>query len=402
MVVSLKSDTAGDARGTPKGGYFARVAGQLDSPERLAIARRDGRRTVAIVGVTLPEELVRACGGVPISLTRLVGRIEGGNETLPRDACVLARTGFELLANHWIPAGLIDAVLVAGGCDWSSRLGDLLGERVPVWPLNVARTVRKGTSRVKGKDKRGAAVESRLGSLDSVLQSLEELTDLPLTPHAFEIAHQRVAVTRALRDQLDRLRAGSPPVIRASKYYQIAGALDLADPELWTRNTRSVLERRQARAGGKKKRPRVVLSGCPSGFPDRSLVRLIEQVGMQIVGEEFGAHGDRLAHTARPHGGRRAILRWVAEKLAVDEPQQDNGENSLMSLLDQRNANGVVRIQYRGCAVTAMGTLALQRKLAARGTPLLPLEIEQLPLATEALRTRLEAFRERLLEATRE
>ena len=52
--------------------YFLQVTRALNCPERLEMARRKGLKTVALVGVALPEELFWACGAAPISLARLV------------------------------------------------------------------------------------------------------------------------------------------------------------------------------------------------------------------------------------------------------------------------------------------------------------------------------------------
>jgi benzoyl-CoA reductase/2-hydroxyglutaryl-CoA dehydratase subunit BcrC/BadD/HgdB len=390
--------------------YFSQLTSALDRPERLEMARREGRKTVALVGVTVPEELFWACGAVPISLGGFVANVGVGaqhaapsiGENLPRDVCAAVRTTFDLLAHHWIPAGLVDAVVVAGGCDWITRLSDRFKDTMPVWPMNVWRAVARRTSAGEKGTDFAPSTAARLGSLERMLNALERLTDLPLTRQAFKAARARAMALDALCDRLDRLRLGSPPAIRASDYYRIVGALDLADPKRWVevvedliRQESIVIRPQESKIQNLKSKiqnPRVILSGCPTGFPDLSLIELIEQTGFQIVGEDFGAHGNGGRKHEWAGGGRRAILEWAAETLEAGQLANLSHEN--------RRAAGMIRVHYRGCAVTAMEAARAQLHPAERDLTVLTLEIEQVPPAPEALRTRLEAFREQLKNAT--
>jgi len=379
--------------------YFTKIAGTLNRPERLEMARRQGRKTVALVGAAVPEELFWACGAVPISVGRFAGP-SGIGEALPRDTCAVVRTGFDLLVQRWIPAGLVDAVVVASGCDWMARLTDHLVRQIgdlacAVWPLDISRTI--GPTSIAA-----SLLHSRLGSLEKMLGTLEQLTDLPLTRRAFEAARERVAAVDALCERLDHLRAESPPLVRALQYCAIIGARDLADPERWADalenfigHQPSAISHEPYRIQNRKseiQNPRVVLSGCPTGFPDLALVELIEQTGFQIVGEDSGPH--RIGGPVRPgsRGGRRAILQWAAETLEAGQVAGLSYEN--------RRAAGVIRLHYRGCAVSAMEEARMRSQLAERAIPVLTLEVEQVPSAPEALRTHLEAFRERLKSET--
>lgn len=373
--------------------YFSQIAGALDHPERLEIARRKGLKTVALIGVSLPEELFWACGAVPISLGRFVFVEQVANRSrLPRDVCAAVRTTFDLLANHWIPAGLVDAIVVAGGCDWIARLADRFEGKAPVWPLNVSRAATSNVGGAKMGAHSRALTTARFGSLEQMLNALELLTDLPLTRRAFDVAHGRVLALNALCDLLDRLRLESPPVIRTSDYYRITGSLDLADPQRWADEAQSLIRVFQSRIQTPKSKVqnlRVLLMGCPSGFPDSSLVEMIEQTGFQIVGEDFGGHGSSRRSTAPPRGGRRAILNWLAGTLKA---------RHLANLsYGARGAHGVIRLHYRGCAVDAMQAARRKSLEADRDLAVLTIEIDPPSFTTEALRTRLEAFREQLL-----
>lgn len=385
--------------------YFAQVAEGLDRPERLEMARRQGLKTVALVGVDIPETLFWACGAVPISLGRFVANVGVGaqdttpstDRDLPRDICAIVRTTFDLLAHRWIPAGLVDAVVVAGGCDWITRLGNGLEGMVPVWPLNISRAAD--------------FPHSRLGSLEKMLTALERLTDLPLARRAFKTACERAIALDALCGSLDHLRLGSPPTIGASDYYRIVGALALADPLRWADAAQALVSHQRSAASNQQSEigsPRVVLCGCPAGFPDLSLIGLIEQTGFQIVGEDFSAHGNSRKGGKPPRGGRSSIFKWVAETLTTSDgrtgllPVTNHGladelVSPLLAQMTERRADGMIRLHYRGCAVNAMEAANGKSGLADRDVAVLALEVEQMPPAIEALRTRLEAFCEQLL-----
>jgi len=99
--------------------------------------------------------------------------------------------------------------------------------------MNVWRAVARRTSAGEKGTDFAPSTAARLGSLERMLNALERLTDLPLTRQAFKAARARAMALDALCDRLDRLRFESPPAIRASDYYRIVGALDLADPKRW-------------------------------------------------------------------------------------------------------------------------------------------------------------------------
>jgi len=393
--------------------YFSQVAARLDRPERLETARRAGRKTIALVGMAVPEELFWACDAVPISLGRFVSVGQVANLSyLPRDVCAAARTAFDLLANRWIPAGLVDAVVVAAGCDWIARLTDRIAGAAPVWPLNVSRAVGPMSRGPARGNARPATSAARLGSLEYMLRSLDLLTDLPLTRRAFEAAHRRALALDALCHKLDRSRCESPPRLLASDYYRIVGALDLADPDRWAAEVSALvgtphsafnsLSTQHSALNTSHSALRIVLSGCPTGFPDPSLIELIEQAGFQIVGEDSRAHRGSANRTTLPRGGRRALLEWAAETLAIGEEETD--VRMVRAASDggpdtSRRADAVLRIHYRGCAVSAMEETRNRSRPAAQDLPILTIEIEQPSFASEALRTRLEAFREQLSAA---
>lgn len=117
---------------------------------------------------------------------------------------------------------------------------------------------------------------------------------------------------------------------------------------------------------------------------------------MQIVGDDFATHGRGGRERPCPQGGRKAILQWVAEALSVGE---EASGSPLAALIPERKADGLIWLNYRGCAVSAM---AISGGLAGRPKPqvsVLPVEVDQVGFGDEALLTRLEAFREQLLAA---
>jgi len=378
--------------------YFAARASRLSRPERLEAARRAGLKTVAVVGAALPEELFWACGAAPVMLGRLAGCIGGlgdgsdgsdrsNGSDLPdgaggvglcfaRDACAVARTAFELLTRHWIPAGLVDAVVVAAGCDWTARLGDRLDGRVPVWPLHAGRS-RAGN----GHGRNGAAHASVLAGLKQMAAALEELTDVPLAREAFLRSYDQSRMLDDFRDRLDALRVAGG--LRASDFRLMTGALELADPERWVEEVELFFLHAAPPASFEPPdTPRVLLGGCPTGFPDDAFLRAVERSGLRIVGEDFHVHGPQAFRRPAPHGGRRDILHWAAQGL-VDAA----------SPLPPAEAEGTLWLHYRGCAASAMES-ATRR---AESGPALVVELEQTSPVPEALRTRLEAFREQLL-----
>lgn len=388
-----------------KANYFDAVASRLDRPERLEAARRQGRKTIAVIGATVPEPLLWACGAAPIVVDRLAtagwvaDRLPNGRKgrnggragkvvtlahALARDACAVSRTAFDLLANGWIPARLIDAVVVATTCDWSARMATELATLAPVWLLHSGRTAMASSLSTR---QAAGTKKSIQASLESMLAAVELFTDSPLNARAFAEHFEQARRIEALFRRLDALRSAAPARLRASEYYRALGALDLADPEEWIRAVEALAANSERQAPRGPANPRVVLCGSPTGFPDDALVRAIEGSGLQIVGEGFSLH-PRASCGENAPSGRRAILRWAASAVvgkAAHEGLRSNGRTPF---------DGVIWVQYRGCAVGAMEAAT---RMDGR-TPTLIAEIEHPSPIAESLRTRLEAFRERLMQ----
>ncbi len=370
--------------------YVAQMIGSLERPARLEKARQQGRKTVALLGAAMPEEIFWACGAMPILLSRTLAAMPA-DPPLPRDACPLAQTAVRLLRNHWLPAGLLDAVVAVSACDWTARIGEICR----AWPVNIARASAMS---------KHASSRQILGSLEAMLGQLELLTDQPLTRRAWAAAREHQSSLAALCRRLDQLRAVSPPPLSASDYYQLLGALDFADPDQWMADVQTRISKLQSEAEpapskiqnskSKTVSPRILLAGCPWGFPDSSLIEQIEQAGFQIVGEAWGAHARRAGEPEQLPNSRREVLQWIAMQLATASARPSVSD--LIACMAERGASGIVRIHYYGCAVEAMKHLSAQPELAARGVRTLVLEIERLPVAAEVWRTRLEAFREQL------
>lgn len=356
----------------------------LDRPDRLTAAREAGQKTVAVLGVRVPESVFMACDAVPAYVGSYAASPTGGD--LPRDACAVCRTSLDLVAGRWIPQGLIDAVAIAGACDWTIRLAGRLRDRVPVWTLDVDRNEGAEIGRAR-------AVRSRAANLASVLDELGNLTDLPFTAKAFLKAYEQEMELDALCRRLDRLRATSPGAIPAAEYYRFIAARGLVTDDNWRTTARAALDAQADVHPATTGNPNVILAGSPTGFPESALVDMIEECDLRIVGDDFGLHGG-LARSRPPlRGGKRAIVRWLVDELAIGRPPGENeAAGAVAQLLAERHADGIIWLTYHGCAPSAMEATRLSRW----NIPVLTVEVEKVTPAPENLRTRLEAFRDQL------
>jgi benzoyl-CoA reductase/2-hydroxyglutaryl-CoA dehydratase subunit BcrC/BadD/HgdB len=332
----------------------------------------------------MPEAVFRACDAVPIYVGRFARAVT--SDPLPRDACSLCRASLDLLVNHWLPAGLVDAIVIAGACDWTSRLGDLIDTDVPVWSIDVLRTKQPPMGRAQ-------SVRSRAAALAAVLDEIGLLTDLPFTRRNFLKAYDREMEWNALARRLDLLRAKDGLDLPAVDYYRILGSRDLVEPEGWVESIRGMIDELPVDEARATIPPRVILGGSPTGFPDADLIEMIEESGLRIVSDDFAFHTHRRATPPPQRGGKRALVRWLADELAVGAaPPGGRSPETIAALVGQREARGIVWIVYRGCAVSAMEALPLERS----NIPVLTVELDRISPVPEGLRTRLEAFADRL------
>jgi benzoyl-CoA reductase/2-hydroxyglutaryl-CoA dehydratase subunit BcrC/BadD/HgdB len=220
--------------------------------------------------------------------------------------------------------------------------------------------------------------------------------------NAIEIVNKK----RAAVHRLSQLRKADPAPISGLDALLINQVFFYDDPVRFTASVNKIcdeLEQRISQQQGvtDKVLPRILLSGCPMAVPNWKLPWIIESSGAVIVGEEscIGERGTR--NLTEPAGSTvdelmEAIVdRYFKIDCAVFTPNPDR-LGHVKEMRDTYKADGVIHYGLQFCQPYQIESLPVERELENAKIPTLRIETDYGMEDVEQLRTRVEAFIERL------
>jgi len=349
--------------------------------------REQAERGAALVGSVYgfaPPELIRACGAVPVRLSR-----SGGFEAQQRGERLIASTCTYCKALVGGADGFPHAslsLLVGDG------LCEALRRAVEVWAERLGRPVHAmSVPRVGGPHAHDHFVDE-LHLLGEVLcaRTGRSLADGDLSSEVE--AGNRV---RALLREINGHRRQDPPRLRASELWALTAAAVQLPPERAIEGLEDVLRRLPQRppldaAQGK----RLLWFGSLLAEDDRAFVALVEGAGGHIASDALGEGQGAFWHDFPLDGDPwRALARDALERSwHVSRPHGPLLEHVRAEIARAR-IDGVL---YKTLEFCDPWTLQAKRFKADLGAPFVHVDGDYAPSHTEQLRTRIEAFLEML------
>ncbi len=241
---------------------------------------RDGGTKV--VGYTpggfMPEELVYACGAVPVGLIRGGDPepVAQGVAYIPRfvDTFCRSQIGYRMLGE---PLYQMIDLLVAPITDNNSRaIADC-------WDFYADVDVfRFGVPHNKDED----AFNYYLEGLHLLRERLEDLTGTKISDKRLKEAIDLCHRERELLKEISLLRRSEPPAITGKEFVRLNHASFYADKVTFIEVLGSLLEELKKEVPPLKG-PRILLPGSPLALGDYKVLDLLESAGASVVIEEF-------------------------------------------------------------------------------------------------------------------
>ena len=389
-------------------------------------AARSGRRpVVGYVCSYVPEEIILAAGCHPLRLGARAGPTGPVDSCLQSFACSFARGLLDgLLSGQGRGLG---GVVFAHTCDSLRAALESWKARKPAGSFTHFLNL---PACVEGP---GAAeyTASEFGRLAEALPAVEGAR--PVTAQALTEAAELMTVLRRELSRLDVLRSDRPDLLKGSQLLAIARGAATLDREEATDLVRGVADGLMGPAtaaagqagpvagisGGadlacasgsvaRLRRPRILVSG---GFLEtEEPLRLVEEAGADVVGDDLCLAGRALAFSGAGHGAGRerspaadvpALLSALSQAYLSRVPCPTKHPPSrrlefLLAEVKSRQVDGVVFLLQKFCDPHAFDYPAFRDALEASGRPCLSLEIERGGLPAGQAGTRVEAFLERL------
>ncbi len=384
----------------PKGmEYFDFVMSEIHGLriKELMDARKEGKKVIGTFCVFVPEELVLAVNGIQVGLcagAELAS--EAAEQYIPRNTCALIKSAFGFKLAKVCPyIEATDLIVGENTCDGKKKAYEAYGKIVDnlyVMDLPQMKT-EAGRDLLKAEYKRFA-------------NKLEEITGNKITVETLKKGIKIVNEKRKAMYRLSQLRAAMPTPISGLDALLANQVFFYDNPERFTASVNAIcdeLEERIAKEEGVfvKDTPRIIVSGCPMAVPNWKLPHIIETSGAVIVGEEMctGERGTQFLVEENAASVDELIDgivdRYFKIDCAVFTPNNDRLKH-INEMVKKYNADGVIHYGLQFCQPYAHEAMGIENVLENEDIPTLTIETDYSQEDLGQLKTRVEAFVERL------
>jgi benzoyl-CoA reductase/2-hydroxyglutaryl-CoA dehydratase subunit BcrC/BadD/HgdB len=352
--------------------------------------RQKGTKLIGYVpGGYMPEELVYACGAVP------VGLIRGGDPEPVAESAAYVPRFIDTFCRSQIGYRML-------GEEPLYQMLDLL--IVPVTDHNIKtiadcfnffandNVFRYGVPHQKDEH----AFEYYLAGINSLKNKLEEFTGNRIENERLREAIDLCNRMRGLLKEISLLRKSEQPPITSYEFVKLNHASFIADKTVFIEILESILQELRDRPPSSSKGPRILLTGSTLAMGDYKVLEMTEGAGASIVIEEFAegvrhywenvhVNGDLMEALADRYFRRREPPAWF-------RPSRERLDY-LIGMASDFKVDGIIwyQLMYRSSYdIQAFYFEKILRK--ALDIPMLKIESDYDVSEKGPLRTRIETF----------
>ena len=365
--------------------------------KELMDAKAEGRKVIGSYCVFVPEELILAVDGVSVGLCAGAEfNFEGAETLLPRNTCSLIKSAFGFKLGKVCPyVESCDVVVGENTCDGKKKAYEIMGPLLRDLYVMDLPQMKSGSGRDLLKE------EYR-----KFIGKLEEVTGKKVTADGLKKAAGIVNAKRAAVKRLAAIRASDPAPISGLDALLVNQVFFYDDPIRFTGAVNTLCDQLELRVKKKngvfpKGTTRVIVSGCPMAVPNWKVPLLIESGDAVIVGEEscVGERGNRWLTEVKGDTVEE-ILDAITDRYfnidcAVFTPNPSR-VGYVKEMAKKLHAQGVIHYCLQFCQPYIMESGPVEKELEESGIPTLRLETDYGQEDAGQLKTRIEAFIERL------
>jgi len=365
--------------------------------KELMDAKAQGRKVIGSYCVFVPEELILAVDGVSVGLCAGAEfNFEGAEAVLPRNICSLIKSAFGFKLGKVCPyVEACDVVVGENTCDGKKKAYEILSPLLnDLYIIDLPQM----------KSEAGKALLKE--EYVKFVKKLEEASGKKVTVESLK---KGIEITNAKRRAVKRLadiRKANPAPISGLDALLINQVFFYDDPIRFTDSVNKLcdeLEERVKKGVGvfDKNVARVIISGCPMAVPNWKVPMLVESSGAVIVGEEscVGERGARWFTEADGSTVEKLVEnitdRYFNIDCAVFTPNPSRVEY-VKEMTKKLNAEGVIHYSLQFCHPYIVESMPAEAELEKAGIPTLRLETDYSQEDAGQLKTRIEAFVERV------
>ncbi len=379
-------------------GYFDFVMSEVHGlrVKELLDAKADGRKVVGAFCTFVPEELVLAVDGICVGLC--AGAEFGTEEAeklVPRNTCALIKAIFGFKLGKVCPyMEASDVIVGENTCDGKKKSYEELAKLINLYVMDLPQ-MKSDAGRALLK----AEYEKFAGYLEDL--SRKKITVEKLKEGIRLVNEKRKAIMR-----MNKLRAADPSPISGLDALLANQLFFFDDPKRFTESINKIcdeLEERIAKKEGvfPENTPRILMSGCPMAVPNWKVPWIVETSGAVIVGEEscVGERGTRWMTDDKGDTVEQLMHNIVDRYFNIDcaifTPNKSRREQVRKMFRDYK-ADGVIHYTLQFCQPYQIESGPVEKELEDNGIPTLRLDTDYSLEDAGQIKTRVEAFIERI------
>jgi len=365
--------------------------------KELMDAKAEGRKVVGSYCVFVPEELILAVDGVSVGLCAGAEfNFEGAEAVLPRNLCPLIKSAFGFKLGRVCPyVEASDIIVGENTCDGKKKAYEVLAPMVKdLFVIDLPQMKSDVGKHLLG------------GEYRKFMKKLEDASGKKIT---VETLKKGIEMTNAKRKAVKRLadfRKADPAPISGLDALLVNQVFFYDDPVRFTASVNTLCDELEGRVKDSKgvfpkKTTRVLISGCPMAVPNWKVPTIVETSGAVIVGEE-SCVGERGTQWLTDDKGETVdeLLGAITERYfkidcAVFTPNPSRIDH-IKDMYKRYNAQGVIHYSLQFCHPYTVESGPVEADLEKAGIPVLRLETDYSQEDTGQIKTRVEAFRERI------
>jgi len=239
-----------------------------------------------------------------------------------------------------------------------------------------------------------------------LMAKLEELSGKTITIESLKKAITIVNNKRAAVQRLAQLRHADPAPVSGLDSLLINQVYFYDNPVRFTESVNKICDELETRITENSGvyptgTTRVLLSGCPMAVPNWKVPSIIEGMNAVIVGEEScvgerGFQGEVSTEGETVNELMDAIVdRYLQIDCAIFTPNSQRLEH-IKEMAEKYKADGIILYSLNFCAPYLMESFNIEKELENSGIPTLRIETDYSQEDNGQLKTRIEAFIERI------
>jgi len=350
--------------------------------------KKQGKKVIGFFCSYVPEEIIYAGGMLPYRI-----RPTGCMETTSADAymsrlnCTFARSCLEFMSKGVFD--FLDGVVIANSCDNIRRIYDILREKRPYPFMHFISIPHKAGSE--------GALNWFKDEVTHFKENIERFFGIRISEEALSDAIEVYNETRDLLRKLYELRQEVNPPLTGAESLSVILAGTTTPKDRYNQLLRNFLEELRGREGISGYRARLMIVG--SEYDDLAYTKIIEDLGGLVVTDTL-CYGSR--YFWEPVETQKDLLGGLA-KSYLSRPscprmsdRVTERADFLREMAERFKVDGVIFQKIRYCDLWGGESIYLEKRLKELNIPLLSLEREYTLSGVGQLKTRVQAFLERI------